>query len=141
MAGSRHQRGLNDSRGHHGFSRSRVFACKDGCGLFRLDSGLRLIMESGNILCLRKLLHANSSTAEVKNKRVEAFACESFYLLLLFLYLLSCFYLLFLSFFSCCLRLIGPSTAQSYLPGNNILHIFILHTQIIKMGVTPSSHN
>ena len=91
-----------------------------------------LIVESGNILCLRKLLRANSSVAEVKNDRVEAFACESFYLLLLFFYLLSCFYLLLLSSFSC---------AQSYLPGNNILHIFILHAQVIKMDVTPSSHN
>ena len=60
---------------------------------------------------------------------------------LVFFYLLSCFYLLLLSFFSCRLRLIGPSTVQNYLPGNNILHIFILHAQVIKMGVTPSSHN
>ena len=35
----------------------------------------------------------------------------------------------------------GPSTAQSYLPGNNILHICIFHAQVIKMGVTPSSLN
>ena len=98
-----------------------------------------LIVESGNILHLQKLLRANSSTAEVKNERVEAFVCELFYLLLLFFYLLSCFYLLLLSFFSCRLRLIGPSTAQSYLPSNNILHIFILHAQVIKMGVTPTN--
>ena len=105
------------------------------------SSWVWLIVERRNILCLQKLLHANSSVAEVKNERVEAFACELFYLLLLFFYLLYCFYLLLLSFFSCCLHLIGPSTAQSYLPGNNILHIFILHAQVIKMDVTSSSHN
>ena len=99
------------------------------------------IVERGNILCMRNLLRANSSAAEVKNERVEAFACESFYLLLLFFYLLSCLYLLLLSFFSCRLRLIGPFNCVELLPGNNILHIFILHTQVIKMGVTPSSHN
>ena len=107
-----------------------------------------LIVESKNILLLRRPLHANSSVAEVKKEHVEAFACESFYLLLLFFYrlllffyLLSCFYLLLLSFFSCRLRLIGSSTVQSYLPDNNILHIFILHAQVTKMGITPSSHN
>ena len=47
-----------------------------------------LIVESGNILRLRRPLCANSSAAEVKKERVEAFTCESFYLLLL-------------SFFSC----------------------------------------
>ena len=67
-----------------------------------------LIVESGNILCLRRPLYANSSAAEVKKELVKASACESFYLLLLFFYLLSCFYLLLLSFFSCRLRLIGP---------------------------------
>ena len=35
-----------------------------------------LIVESGNILCLRKLLHTNSSAVEVRNERVEVFACE-----------------------------------------------------------------
>ena len=43
-----------------------------------------LIVESGNILHVRKLLRAKSSAPEVKNERVEAFTCESFYLLLLF---------------------------------------------------------
>ena len=43
-----------------------------------------LIVESRNIFCLRRPLHANSSVAEVK-ECVEAFACKSFYLLLLFL--------------------------------------------------------
>ena len=41
-----------------------------------------LIVESKNILCLRRPLCANSSIAEVKKERVEAFACESFYVLL-----------------------------------------------------------
>ena len=44
-----------------------------------------LIVESRNILCLRRPLHANSSIAEVKKECVEAFACKSFYVLLLFL--------------------------------------------------------
>ena len=100
-----------------------------------------LIMESKNILFLRRPLLANSFAAKVKNECLEAFVCESFCLLLLFFYLLFFFYLLLLSFFSCHLRLIGPSTVQSYLPGNKILHIFILHAQVIKMGITPSSHN
>ena len=43
-----------------------------------------IIVESGNILHMRNLLRANSSATEVKNERVEVFACESFYLLLLF---------------------------------------------------------
>ena len=73
-----------------------------------------LIVESRNILCMLNLLRANSSAAEVKNERVEAFAYESFYLLLPFFYLLFCLYLLLLSFFSCRLRLIGPFNAQSY---------------------------
>ena len=93
-----------------------------------------LIVESGNILCVRKLLRAKSSAPEVKNERVKAFACELFYLL-------SCLYLLLLSFFSCHLRIIGPFNYGELLPGNNILHIFILHAQVIKMGITPSSHN
>ena len=48
-----------------------------------------LIVESGNILCLRRPLRANSSIVEVKKERVEAFTQESFYLLLLFFNLLS----------------------------------------------------
>ena len=28
--------GKRSTRGRHGFSRGRVFACEDGCGLFRL---------------------------------------------------------------------------------------------------------
>ena len=100
-----------------------------------------LIVESGNILHMRKLLHAKSSTPDVKNERVKAFACEPFYLLLLFFYLLSCLYLVLLSFFSCRLRLIGSFNCAELLPSNKILHIFILHAQVIKMSVTPSSHN
>ena len=42
-----------------------------------------LIVESGNILRVRNLLHANSFAVEVKNERVEAFTFESFYLLFL----------------------------------------------------------
>ena len=48
-----------------------------------------LIVESRNILRLRRPFRANSYAAEVMKERVEAFACESFYLLLLFFYLLS----------------------------------------------------
>ena len=87
-----------------------------------------LIVESKNILHLRRHLRANSFVAEVKKEYVEAFTCESFYLLLLFLF--PALELFFLS-----------SLWWRYLPGNNILHIFILHAQVIKMGVTPSSHN
>ena len=100
-----------------------------------------LIVECGNIFRMRKLLCAKSCALEVKNERVEAFVCELFYLLLLFFYLLSCLYLLLLSFFSYRLRLIGPFNYRELRLGNNILHIFILHAQVIKMGVTPSSHN
>ena len=82
------------------------------------------IVESGNILHMRKLLRARSSAPEMKKERVEAFACESFYLLLLFFNLLSCLYVLLLSFFSCRLHLIGPFNYAELLPGNNILHIY-----------------
>ena len=40
-----------------------------------------------------------------------------------FFYLLSCLYLLLLSFFSCRLHLIGPFNCIELLPTNNILHI------------------
>ena len=49
-------------------------------------SGLvTLVVEGRNILCVRKLCCAQSSPPEVKNERVERFACESFYPLLLVL--------------------------------------------------------
>ena len=121
-----------ESLGHHGFSNGDL-ACKVGRGLFQL--GL------AHLFCMQNLLRANSSAAEVKNEHVEAFACKSFYLLLLFFYLLSCLYLLLLSFFSCRLHLIGPFNCTELLLSNNILHIFILHAQVIKMDVIPSSHN
>ena len=106
-------------------------------------SGLvMLVVEGRNILCMRKLCRAQSSALEVKNERVERFACTSFYLLLLvFIYsllfissscLLSSFYLLFLflllllSSFS--YRLHGPRF-RVLMPGNIILHIFILHAE------------
>ena len=61
-----------------------------------------LIVECGNILYVRKLLRAKSPALEVKNERVEAFAYESFYLLLLFflstlLFVYAALELLFLS--------------------------------------------
>ena len=36
---------------------------------------------------------------------------------------------------------LGPFNCAELLPVNNILHIFVLHAQVIKMGITPSSHN
>ena len=64
------------NRGRHGFSRGRVFTCKDGRGFFRLvlaHHGL-----SWNILYMRRSLRANSSAVEVKKEHVEAFACDLF---------------------------------------------------------------
>ena len=61
------------------------------------SGSVTLVVEGRNILCVQKLHHAQSSAPEVKNERVERFACESFYLLLLvFIYSLvficsSCF--------------------------------------------------
>ena len=52
-----------------------------------------LIVESKNILRLRSPLHANSSAAEVKKERMEAFACKSFYLPLLFFFICSLVYI------------------------------------------------
>ena len=59
------------------------------------SSSVSLVVEGGNILCMRELRCAQSSAPEVKNERVDRF--ESFYLLLLvFIYSLvfissSCF--------------------------------------------------
>ena len=47
------------------------------------SSLVSLVVEGGNILHVRKLYGAQSSAPEVKNKRMERFACESFYLLLM----------------------------------------------------------
>ena len=47
------------------------------------SGSVSLVAEGGNILYMRKLRCAQSSTPEVKNERVERFACESFYLHLL----------------------------------------------------------
>ena len=44
-----------------------------------------VIVEGRNILHMRKFCRAKSSALEVKNEHVERSACESFYLLLLFL--------------------------------------------------------
>ena len=52
------------------------------------------------------------------------------------------FLLLLLSSFSC--RLSGPRfrIQMSFLSrGKNILHIFILHIEVIEMGITPFSQN
>ena len=89
-----------------------------------------LIMECKNILCMRKLPYAKSSASEVKNEHVEAFACESFYLL-------SCLYLLLLSFFSCVFASLGPSTAQSYF---QVTTFFIYSFSMHKSSKWASHH-
>ena len=64
-------------------------------------SGLvSLVVKGENILRMRKLYCAQSSAPEVKNERVERFACELFYLLLL-VFICS---LVFISssYFCCC---------------------------------------
>ena len=96
-----------------------------------------LIVESENILHMQKLLRAKSSAPEVKNERVETFVCESFYLLLLYFYLLSCLYLLLLSFISCRLRLIGPFNAQSYF---QVATFFIYSFSMHKSSKWASHH-
>ena len=108
-------------------------------------SGLvSLVVEGGNILHVRKLRRAQSSAPEVKNKFVERFvlsASPGFYLLSCF-YLFFLFLVLLLSSFSC--RLHGPRfciRTPFLLRGNYILHIFILHAEVTKMGITPSSQN
>ena len=62
-----------------------------------------LIVESENIFCLQRPLRANSSAAEVKKEHVEAFAYESFYLLLLFFLSVLLFLSTTLFFFICSL--------------------------------------
>ena len=119
------------NRDRHSFSRGRDFACKVGCGLFRLGVAHR---EKQEYSSYAKASLYQIFCSEGEEQRVEAFACGSFYLL-------SCLYLLLLSFFSCGLRLIGPFNCTELLLDNKILHIFILHAQVIKMDVTPSSHN
>ena len=109
--------------------------CEVGRGLFLLGVARRGRWEYS--------LHAKASPCqtEVKNERVERFACESFYVLSCF-YLLFLFLMLILSSFSYHLR--GPRfrVQTPFLShGNNILHIFILHAKVTEMGVTPSSQN
>ena len=107
------------------------------------SGSVTLVVEGGNILRMRKLHRAQSSTLEVKNKRgtirvrIVLSASPGFYLLSCF-YLLFLFSLLLLSSVSCRLR--GPRF-RVLMPGDIILHIFILHAEVIEMDITPSSQN
>ena len=95
-------------------------------------------MEGGNILHMQKLCRVQSSAPEVKNGHEER-ACGTICVRIVLsaspgFYLLSCFYLLFLflllllSSFSCRLR--GPQF-RVLMPGNIILHIFILQKSLV----------
>ena len=133
-----------NNRGRHGLTASP----RQGLLVRKIDMAFFgwfwLIVDSRNILPLRRPLHVNSSASEVE-ECMEAFVYESFYLMLLFI--ICCSLHANLSFVAPhetnneIEASLGPSTVQSYLPGTNILHIFILHAQVIKMGITPSSHN
>ena len=123
------------NRGCHGFSKGRDFACEVGCGLFRLGVAHR--GKRKYILRVRKLLHAKYSALEVKNERVEAFVCESFYLLLLFficsLVCICCSRASFLVVFAS----LGPSTAQSYF---QVTTFFIYSFSMHKSSKWASHH-
>ena len=125
-------------RGRHGFSKGRDFVCEVGCGLF----------QSGVAHCGKweYSLHVKACPCQIFCFGGEERACGGLRVRIVLsaapVFLSA---LLFVSatleFFSCRLHLIGPFNCAELLPDNNILHIFILHTQIIKMGITPSSHN
>ena len=62
---------------------------------------------------MRKLRHAKSYAPEMENKRVERFACESFYLLLLFFFLSALLFLSPLLVFATALGLLFLSSLWS----------------------------
>ena len=127
-----------DIRGRHDVSKGRDFACEVGCDLFQLGVARRGRREYSSL--------AKALLCQIFCSRGEKRACGTIRVQIVLsaspvFYLLSCFYLLYLFLllllrsFSCRLR------GHSYLTGNNILHIFILHAEVTEMDVTPSSQN
>ena len=131
------------SRGRHGVSRGRDFACEVGYGLFLLGVARRgrreYSLHAKALMCQIFCSEGEERAYGTIRVRIVISASPGFYLLSCF-YLLFLFLLLLLSSFSCRLR--GPRfrVQTPFLSrGNNILHIFILHAEVTKMGVTLSS--
>ena len=143
------ERNCPNNRGRHGVSRGRDFTF-DVARRGRREYSLHAKASPCPILCSggedggEERACGSGGEEQVCGticRRIALSTSPGFYLFSCF-YLLFLFLLLLLSSFSCHLCGLRFRVQMPFLlRGNNILHIFILHAEVIEMGVTPSPQN